>query len=92
MHTIAIPDYILQRVLERRGKVRLFETIDPARTALIVVDLQNGFMAPGQPAEIPYAREIVPNVNRIGSALRAAPLMKLNALIPQKEAKGSPSF
>lgn len=72
MHTIAIPDYILQRVMDRRGKVRLFETLDPARTALIVVDLQNGFMAPGQPAEIAYAREIVPNVNRIGAALRAA--------------------
>lgn len=72
MHTIAIPDYVLQRVVERRGKVRLFETLDPARTALIVVDLQNGFMAPGQPAEIPYAREIVPSVNRIGQALRAA--------------------
>jgi ureidoacrylate peracid hydrolase len=35
-----------------------------------VVDLQNGFMAPGQPAEIPTAREIVPNVNRISAALR----------------------
>jgi ureidoacrylate peracid hydrolase len=34
--------------------------------------LQNGFMAPGQPAEIPAAREIVPNVNRISAALRAA--------------------
>jgi ureidoacrylate peracid hydrolase len=72
MHTIAIPDYIIQRVTERRGKVRLFDTVDPARTALIVVDLQNGFMAPGQPAEIAYAREIVPNVNRIAQALRAA--------------------
>ena len=29
-------------------------------------------MAPGQPAEIPAAREIVPNVNRISAALRAA--------------------
>lgn len=72
MHTIAIPHYVLQRVVERRGKVRLFEALEPARTALVVVDLQNGFMAPGQPAEIPYAREIVPNVNRIGWALRAA--------------------
>lgn len=72
MHTIAIPDYVLQRVVQRRGKVRLFEALEPARTALVVVDLQNGFMAPGQPAEIPYAREIVPNVNRIGQALRAA--------------------
>ena len=41
-------------------------------TAHIVVDLQNGFMAPGQVAEVPVARAIVPNVNRISAALRAA--------------------
>lgn len=72
MHKIAIPEFVVSRVMERRGKVKLFETVDPARTAMIVVDLQNGFMAPGQPAEIGFAREIVPNVNRIGAALRAA--------------------
>ena len=37
-----------------------------------MVDLQNGFMAPGQVAEIATAREIVPNVNRISAAVRAA--------------------
>jgi ureidoacrylate peracid hydrolase len=37
-----------------------------------VVDLQNGFMAPGAIAEIPTAREIVPTVNRISEALREA--------------------
>src|ERR1700730_2345812 len=29
-------------------------------------------MAPGQPVEIPAARDIVPNVNRVSAALRAA--------------------
>jgi len=59
-------------VLERRGRLNPFDGLDPARTALIVVDLQNGFMAPGQPAEIAPAREIVPNVNRLAAATRAA--------------------
>lgn len=72
MHKIAIPAFVLDRVMERRGRIHLFEAIDPRRTALIVVDLQNGFMAPAQPAEIANAREIVPNVNRIASTLRAA--------------------
>lgn len=72
MHKIEIPDFVISRVMERRGRVRLYDSVDPARTAMVVVDLQNGFMAPGQPAEIAYAREIVPNVNRIGAALRAA--------------------
>lgn len=37
-----------------------------------MVDLQNGFMAPGAVAEIAEAREIVPTVNRISQAVRDA--------------------
>ena len=72
MHKIKIPQPAIDRVLKRRDQLHVFNDIDPARTAHVVVDLQNGFMAPGQPAEIPTAREIVPNVNRISAALRAA--------------------
>jgi ureidoacrylate peracid hydrolase len=38
----------------------------------IVGDLQNGLMDYGQVAEMPIARKIVPDVNRISSALRPA--------------------
>jgi len=72
MHKIAIPSYAIERALSRRGRIEVFDSLDPARTALVVVDLQNGFMAPGQPAEIAPARDIVPNVNRIAAATRAA--------------------
>jgi ureidoacrylate peracid hydrolase len=72
MHKIAIPQAAIDRVLRRRESLHVFADFDPARAAHIVVDLQNGFMAPGQPAEIPAAREIVPDVNRISAALRAA--------------------
>src|SRR6202023_2565684 len=72
MHKIAIPSYAIERALARRGRLHPFEDLDPARTALVVVDLQNGLMVPGQPAEIAQAREIVPNVNRLAGATRAA--------------------
>jgi ureidoacrylate peracid hydrolase len=72
MHKIVMPDWAIERVMMRRGKPYAFDQLNPERTALIVVDLQNGFMAPGQVAEIATAREIVPNVNRISVALRAA--------------------
>ena len=72
MHKPEIYPSVVARVVQRRGGMRVFETIDPARTAHVVVDLQNGFMAPGAVAEIGTAREIVPNVNRISAALRAA--------------------
>jgi len=72
MHRIAIPSYAIERALARRGRLHPFDGLDPAKTALVVVDLQNGFMAPGQPVEIAEAREIVPNVNRLAGATRAA--------------------
>ena len=42
------------------------------RTALVVIDMQNFFMLPGMAVEVPTAREIVPNVNRLAAAVRAA--------------------
>jgi nicotinamidase-related amidase len=72
MNWLDIPATMTARVIERRGKAHAFEDLDPARTALIVVDLQNGFMddAVGH-AVCPMAREIVPNVNRLAAAVRA---------------------
>lgn len=64
---------IIDRIAARRGGVRhVVERIDPRRTAHLVIDLQNGFMAPGALVEVPMAREIVSAVNRISRALRAA--------------------
>jgi ureidoacrylate peracid hydrolase len=70
MHTINIPADALARVARFRTQRRMFPTLDLRRTAHVVVDLQNGFMEPGAPVEVPTAREIVPNVNRITQAAR----------------------
>jgi ureidoacrylate peracid hydrolase len=72
MHKPAINPEVVRRVTERRGGLRVFDSMVSRQTAHIVVDLQNGFMAPGQVAEIGTAREIVPNVNRISDAVRKA--------------------
>ena len=72
MHASSINPEVIARVTERRGGLRVFDTIDPTRTAHVVVDLQNGFMAPGAICEIGTARDIVPNVNKISAMLRAA--------------------
>ncbi len=72
MHTIELNSDAVARIIERRGSLHPFSSIDPRRTAHVVVDLQNGFMAPGAVSEIANAREIVPNVNRISAALREA--------------------
>jgi len=43
------------------------DTIDPARTAMIVVDMQDDFVAAGAPMETPAARAMVP---RLAEALK----------------------
>jgi ureidoacrylate peracid hydrolase len=72
MHKIAIPDEIVARVTKARGKLHAFDTLSGSSTALLVVDLQNCFMLPPYPTEVPLAREIVPNVNRLSQATRVA--------------------
>ena len=68
-----IPDFVVQRVIARRGNEHCFAKLDPARTALVVIDLQHAFMndAVGH-AVVPAAREIVPAVNRLAAAVREA--------------------
>ncbi len=71
MHRIALSADVLKMIQAQRGTLHPFANIDLERTAHIIVDLQNGFMEPGAPVEVPVAREIVPNVNRISAAVRA---------------------
>ena len=52
MHQLGILDEVRERLILRRGGVAVFDRLSPRRTAHIVVDLQNGFMAPGQVAEV----------------------------------------
>jgi ureidoacrylate peracid hydrolase len=72
MHRYQMPDHIKQRVLVRQGRLFSHDAIDAARTALVVVDMQNHFVAEGFPAEVPLSREIVPVINRLARVLRTA--------------------
>ena len=66
-----IPDAIVQRVIQRRGVEHSFADLDPAKTALAVIDPQHAFMndAVGF-AVVPAARDIVPAVNRLAATVR----------------------
>ena len=73
MHKIDIRPELIERLTqERNGRLHIFDEIDPARTAHVIVDLQNGFMERGAPVEVPVAREIIPSVNAISNAVRQA--------------------
>ena len=64
-HDIEIPQYVIDRIIAKRGKLKVFEHFEPTKTALLVVDMQNFFVA-----EVDTAKSIVPNINRLAQAMR----------------------
>ena len=72
MNGLTIPASVTERVLARCGVEHPHADLDPRKTALVVVDLQNAFMddAVGH-AVCPAARDIVPEVNRLAATVRA---------------------
>ena len=72
MHKLSIPQSVTDRVIAKRGRELVYEDIDPAKTALVVVDMQNAFMLEGVAhALCPMAEHIVPNINRLAETVRA---------------------
>ena len=73
MHEVKIPQAILDACIRLRGRVHAFESIEPERTALLVIDMQNAWVEAGlSPLEIPETRTIIPNINKLAEAVRAA--------------------
>jgi ureidoacrylate peracid hydrolase len=70
MHSVSVRKEIADRVLQRRGRYHLFDRFDPARTALVVIDMQSTFCAPGSAAEVPASRGIVAPINGLTAELR----------------------
>jgi len=66
MNRVNIPPWAIELGKSRSG----LSSLNPTATALIVVDLQNAFLAPGETLANPHALGIVPNVNSIARAVR----------------------
>ena len=67
---LTIRQEIVDRVMQRRGRLHLYDRLEARRTALVVIDMQNAFVAKGAPVEVPAARAIVPAINRLATELR----------------------
>lgn len=67
-----ISQHIIDRVVARRGRLHIFDSIDARRTALVVIDMQKTFCEPGAPAEVAESRSIIEPINRLAAALREA--------------------
>lgn len=58
-------------------RAELFDRVlapEPGRTALVVVDMQRGFLDPGEAMEVPPAREVVPAIQSLLRVFRAGRL------------------
>jgi ureidoacrylate peracid hydrolase len=58
-------------VTDRAATFERVLALERARTALLVVDMQRGFLDPGEALEVPPARDIVPAIRRLLDGFRA---------------------
>ncbi len=73
MAGVSMPQWAIARALGRRGTAHPFAEIDPARTALVVIDMQVGYLHErGGYMACAAARDAVPQVNRLAAGLRTA--------------------
>ena len=70
MQTFTVTPDIEAHLIKRRGKVHPFERLDAAKTAFIVVDMQNYFVSADQPSYCAAAEATVPNINRLAAEMR----------------------
>ncbi|MCW2365800.1 nicotinamidase-related amidase [Sphingobium sp. B7D2B] len=68
MHDSRLPAW----AIERGRYLNSFSAIVPKRTALVVIDMQTAFLAPGAVFGNPYGMDIIPAVNQLAIAMRAA--------------------
>jgi nicotinamidase-related amidase len=68
IHPSGIPEKIVKKVVARRGRLHAFETIEAAKTALVVIDLDEGTVGRDN---TDTSQPMVSNVNRIAQVLRS---------------------
>jgi ureidoacrylate peracid hydrolase len=72
MHKLNISRPVVDRVMARRGRLHSVEKIDPPRTSLLVIDMQNAYLAEGGPGYARFGNAIIPQTNQLCSAVRHA--------------------
>lgn len=72
MNDLDFPQDFLDSLTSARGRVHVIDRLIPEKTALLVIDMQNFFVEQGQALEVPAARKLAPNINRLAQATRAS--------------------
>ena len=85
-HDVKIPDYVIDRIMAKRGKLEVFDRFEADKTAFLVIDMQNFYVA-----EVDTAISIVPNINRIAAACRERGVPVIWVIMRCAEKEGAPS-
>ena len=73
MHKATLSREFRELLRKRRGgRDHVVDAVTPKQTALLVIDMQKAFVAPGAVLEVPAARGIVSNINHLATEMRAA--------------------
>lgn len=62
-----MPDYVIERVMQKRGRLRIFDHFQASRTALVIIDMQDFYVS-----DVDAALAIIPTINRLAAGFRAA--------------------
>ncbi len=63
-----MPQYVLDRIMSKRGCLHVFDALQPERTAFVVIDMQNAFVKGKVKAETALA--IMPTINHLAAMVR----------------------
>ncbi len=85
-HDTKIPDYVIERIMAKRGKLEVFDKFAADKTAFLVIDMQNFYVA-----EVDTAKSIVPNINRLAAACRDKGVPVIWVIMTVAEKEGAPS-
>lgn len=87
MSDFQMPQHVIDRVMEKRGRLNVFESLDPTKTAFLVVDMQNFFVNGVQPC-----LDIMPNINRLADAVRQSGGLVVWVVLTVAETEDGPSL
>ena len=66
----SLPSDLRKVVAGRRDRLEVFDSISPATTALLVIDMQRAWTDPEGPWYFPEARVVIPQINRLAGTVR----------------------
>lgn len=63
--SVVMPSHVIERVMQKRGRMRIFDRFEPSKTALVIIDMQSFYVD-----VLPTAIQIIPTINRLAAEFR----------------------